>query len=128
MKAVKWMLLLAVWCFAFGVMSGPAGAAEPDYAKWGRVAMQETAKRYRMDIVDYKHLGRQADNSGHAVESFKLILKNGQRSFGVTVNIRFELQTEQILQIQFIEDHHSITGMNPQFRYLQNIVNKGECL
>ncbi|WP_265333546.1 YqzG/YhdC family protein [Paenibacillus guangzhouensis] len=32
--------------------------AAPEYAKWGTVVVKETQKRYKADIIDYKHIGR----------------------------------------------------------------------
>ncbi|QYR19695.1 YqzG/YhdC family protein [Paenibacillus sp. sptzw28] len=79
-------------------------SAEPDYAKWGRVAVKETMKRFHADIVDYKHIGRRTEQTGVLSESFRLILKKGTRQFGVMVRISFDRDTERIIRIQFVED------------------------
>jgi len=113
-----WIVLL-IACSFMGWGNTAIAKAEPDYAKWGRMAMQETAKRYRAEIVDYKHLGRQSEHAGKAVESFKLLLNNGHRQFGVTVHIRFQLQTEQVLQIQFIEEHQPSWAPLSHFRMIE---------
>jgi len=115
--AKLWIVLL-ITCSFVGWGNNAIATAEPEYAKWGRMAMQETAKRYRAEIVDYKHLGRQSEHAGKAVESFRLLLNNGQRQFGVTVHIRFQLQTEQVLQIQFIEEHQPSSVLRPHFRMI----------
>jgi len=112
-----WIVFLIACCF-MGLSQVAIATAEPDYAKWGRMAMQETAKRYRAEIVDYKHLGRQSEHAGKAVESFRLLLNNGQRKFAVTVHIRFQLQTEQVLQIQFVEDHQPSSAPLSHFRMI----------
>ena len=38
----------------------------PSYAKWGRLAMKETKKRYpNADIIDYLHIGRVTTRNNH---------------------------------------------------------------
>ncbi|MEH7384946.1 DUF3889 domain-containing protein [Bacillus sp. JJ1521] len=75
----------------------------PEYAKWGKLAMEETAKRYpTAQIVDYLHVGRFKKN-GMYVERFKLWLKQDKREFGVFVNITFEPETERVKHITVVE-------------------------
>ncbi|WP_373604830.1 YqzG/YhdC family protein [Fredinandcohnia onubensis] len=75
----------------------------PEYAKWGKLAMEETQKRYpSAQIVDYLHVGRHKKN-GMYVERFKLWLKQENREFGVLVNITFEPETERVKNITVVE-------------------------
>jgi len=75
----------------------------PEYAKWGKLAMEETKKRYpAADIIDYLHVGKQQKN-GMSVERFKLWLKQDNREFGVFVNITFEPDTERVKNITVVE-------------------------
>jgi hypothetical protein len=78
-------------------------SAQPEYAKWGRIAMQRTAERYRLPIVDYQHVGRRQFSPGMAEEKFKLWLRGDGREFGVFVTIRFETVSERILAVEFEE-------------------------
>lgn len=77
--------------------------AEPEYAKWGRLAMEETAKRFKADIVDYKYEGRKQQNDGVISEHFRLLLRDGRREFGVAVAIWFHRDTEAVIRIQMKE-------------------------
>ncbi|MCH6269521.1 YqzG/YhdC family protein [Neobacillus citreus] len=75
----------------------------PPYAKWGRVAMERTHKKYpNAQIVDYLHIGR-TPGANSSVEKFKLWLKEGQREFGVFIDIQFENKTEKIQKVTFKE-------------------------
>ncbi|MEH7380017.1 YqzG/YhdC family protein [Bacillus sp. JJ1533] len=75
----------------------------PEYAKWGRLAMEETGKRYpSAQILDYLHVGRYKKNDMY-VERFKLWLKQNNREFGVIVNITFEPETERVKNITVVE-------------------------
>ncbi|MFC5648936.1 DUF3889 domain-containing protein [Paenibacillus solisilvae] len=101
LKPVVTMLLLV------GLLIGfipQAAAAEPDYAKWGRLAMKETVKRYNANIVDYKHVGRSEGANEIASETFRLLLDKGSHKFEVTVRIWFERKSERVVRIQFTED------------------------
>lgn len=78
--------------------------AEPEYAKWGAIAVKETQKRYQEKIVDYKHIGRSELAPNKSVEKFKLWLRGQEgKEFGVYVSITFDPSTENIQSIQFDE-------------------------
>jgi len=75
----------------------------PSYAKWGRFAMKETKVRYpEADIVDYLHIGRETEEHT-ATEKFKLWLREGEKEFGVFIDIEFHLETEEVLNIIYEE-------------------------
>lgn len=112
------LVLLVLISYGFGAVGASRAAAEPDYAKWGRIAMQETAKRYRADIVDYKHLGRKPDRPGIVSESFKLILNSGTRQFGVKVQIWFEQESERMTRIQFTEEGEASGSAGSRYRII----------
>lgn len=77
--------------------------AQPDYARWGRIAVQETIKRYQASVLDYLHMGRQEVSPTVAEEKFKLWVKQGTREFGVLVTVRFNPKTNEQLSISFKE-------------------------
>jgi hypothetical protein len=65
------------------------GMQEPAYAKWGRLAVFETGKRYPdYNIVDYLYMGRNLAQNGDIVEKFKLWLKKDNTEKGVIITIR----------------------------------------
>ncbi|MEW9668995.1 YqzG/YhdC family protein [Ammoniphilus sp. 3BR4] len=77
---------------------------EPPYAKWGKLAIQETHKKYpTAEIVDYLHVGRQSISATTSQETFKLWLKQGGREFGVYIKIRFDTRTEAVQSVTFEE-------------------------
>ncbi|CAM3929823.1 YqzG/YhdC family protein [Paenibacillus alkaliterrae] len=78
--------------------------AQPSYAKWGRLAMEETSKAYRnASIVDYKYEGRRKLANGQAEESFVLWLRKDSREFGVRVSIRVEEVTDELIDVSMRE-------------------------
>ncbi|MEG0471335.1 MAG: DUF3889 domain-containing protein [Solibacillus sp.] len=71
----------------------------PAYAKWGGIAMQKTKEKYpKASIIDYLHIGRE-EELNISTEKFKLWLREGDREFGVFIDITFDRQTEQIINI-----------------------------
>lgn len=80
--------------------------SQPEYAKWGQLAMKETKNRYpTASIIDYLHLGRETKN-GLTIERFKLWLKQNNKEFGVFITISFDSKTEVVKNISFIETDH----------------------
>ena len=106
-----WKLLLTIplLLFPIGITaklapSEPITAEDvPSYAKWGRVAMQETKEKYPdAAIIDYLHIGAITRN-GETTEKFKLWLRGKDREFGVYIDIRYTKETEEIIDIKFQE-------------------------
>ncbi|WP_166244885.1 DUF3889 domain-containing protein [Paenibacillus turpanensis] len=77
--------------------------AAPEYARWGRLAMEETSKRYNADIVDYQYLGRRLESEAVAVESFRLWLRQPEREFAVLVTIRVDTDDQHQLSVDIKE-------------------------
>jgi hypothetical protein len=76
--------------------------AQPEYAKWGKKAMEVTQAKYpNAMITDYKHLGRTSLNADTLQESFKLQLQERNTIYYVTVKIAFNKQSEKITNITF---------------------------
>ncbi|MFC3041077.1 YqzG/YhdC family protein [Virgibacillus xinjiangensis] len=105
---MRYMLLLIVSSFLVGLLPGysaelplSAGIQQevPPYAKWGRIAVQETKKNYpNAQIVDYLHIGRESTGDT-SKEKFKLWLNEGEEEYGVYVTITFDRETEDIIDI-----------------------------
>lgn len=96
-------ILLANFIFA-NPSDGEQPAQEvPAYAKWGGIAMQKTKEKYpHAKIIDYLHVGREVGTTT-STEKFKLWLKEGDREFGVFIDIQFDQKTEGIMNISFKE-------------------------
>jgi hypothetical protein len=83
---------------------GTVQYAEPAYAKWGKLAMEETAKAYRnASIVDYKYEGRTILSEGQAEERFVLWIVKDTREFGVRVSIRVNTRTDELIDVRMQE-------------------------
>jgi hypothetical protein len=94
------------WGLIFLFLLSNQSLAEPAYAKWGKIAMEETNKKYDASIVDYLHIGREEISNKISVERFKLWLKKSNHEFGVIVSIKFHTNTEEIISIEFVEINH----------------------
>ncbi|MEK5038655.1 DUF3889 domain-containing protein [Sporosarcina sp. FSL K6-3457] len=75
----------------------------PAYAKWGRLAMQETQSKYpHASIIDYLHEGSEV-KADSTIEKFKLWLKEDGHEFGVFARIEYATDTEKVIAITFQE-------------------------
>jgi len=76
---------------------------EPVYARWGRLAVAEAQQRYpQTAVVDYLHIGRKRLAPGVAEEHFRLWMRDRPtaREWGLHVRIRFEENTNKVLQLE----------------------------
>ena len=94
MKISIKIIPLVLTCFLLASWASPSvhaaypGMSEPAYAKWGRLAVFETGKRYPdHQIVDYLYMGRNLAQNGDIVERFKLWLRKGTSEKGVVITI-----------------------------------------
>lgn len=103
---ISFVLIISTILFGKVMTSPPETRAEvvtPAYAKWGRIAMQKVKEKYeKANVIDYLHIGREIGEKV-STEKFKLWLREGEREFGVFVNIIFNNDTEEIIDIQFEE-------------------------
>ena len=75
----------------------------PSYAKWGKIAIEETQAKYpHANIIDYLHEGSETKGNS-TIEKFKLWLKDGEKEFGVFVRIEYTTQTEAVVKIDLQE-------------------------
>lgn len=98
-KPLIYLLVVSILAFA-----APAAAhAEPSYAKYGRIAMQEAANQYPdADIIDYKYEGHFAAGTRNE-ERFRLWLRGAGSEFGVRVHIFVAADSGQVRDVQLEE-------------------------
>jgi hypothetical protein len=79
--------------------------SEPEYAKWGKVALAETKRHYKgSTITMYKHLGRRALNSWQIAEIFQFIVKKDGKQIPVDVRVFYEKDTGRVMKVQFLQE------------------------
>lgn len=77
----------------------------PAYAKWSRLAIQETQASYpQASIIDYLYMGS-AQNDDSTVATFRLWLREGTTEYGVVVRVTYVTKTEKLESVKF----HKIT-------------------
>ncbi|MER2262573.1 MAG: DUF3889 domain-containing protein [Psychrobacillus sp.] len=75
----------------------------PAYAKWGKLAVKETQTKYpNATLVDYLHIGSEIKEDS-TIERFKLWMKDGNKEFGVFINIKYTTSTGKLINIEFQE-------------------------
>jgi len=101
------LVLVASTILIGNIMSDPSETrtqqTSPAYAKWGRIAMEKVKEKYRhAEIIDYLHIGKVTGDKT-STEKFKLWLRERNREFGVFVDITFDNETEEIINVEFQE-------------------------
>lgn len=79
----------------------PTAHAEPAYAKWGVIAVKKAESQYGAPVKDYAHIGRTVISESIAEEKFRLLMKKENQEFTVEVMVRFNPQTDQLLNVDF---------------------------
>ncbi|BDH61780.1 hypothetical protein MTP04_19100 [Lysinibacillus sp. PLM2] len=65
--------------------------------------MEKTKEKYpNAQITDYLHIGRDVGDST-SIEKFKLILKENNREFGLFVHLKFNNESENLVDVKFSE-------------------------
>lgn len=78
--------------------------AAPEYAKWGKIAVEETQKRYNAVIIDYKHIGRTELTPKKSEEKFKLWIRSkAGNEFGVLYQSNLTHQLIQSNRFSFLK-------------------------
>lgn len=112
---IRHMAIILIFTFVYGVSSTSVAAIiadntsptiqvqppkeTPSHAKWGKRAMVEVKKKYpHAEIYDYKHVGRQ-EKAHTSTETFHLWIREKQKSSKVTVNITFDSNSENIINV-----------------------------
>ncbi|WP_054028896.1 DUF3889 domain-containing protein [Bacillus sp. FJAT-28004] len=86
------------------VLETAALHAEPSYAKWGKLAMQETSKAYSdASIVNYKYEGRKKLPNGESEESFVLLLNKDAKQIAIRVTIKVSTDTDKLINVNLKE-------------------------
>lgn len=97
------LCLILFTVYSVAPITDVAFAAEPQHAKWGKLAMEKTKEKYpNAEIKDYKHIGR-VDGINTNMEKFKLWLKEAEKEYGVLVHIEYDKKTEKVIDITFKE-------------------------
>ncbi|WP_424765656.1 DUF3889 domain-containing protein [Paenibacillus sp. sgz302251] len=102
MKAV--FVLLSLTHFEEQPFEAVYQHAEPAYAKWGRLAMEQTSRMYSdASIVDYKYEGRKKLSEEASEESFVLWLRKDTREFGIRVSIQVKTSSDELIAVSIKE-------------------------
>ncbi|CDQ37909.1 MULTISPECIES: DUF3889 domain-containing protein [Virgibacillus] len=107
----SFFIAISLSMFMFTGIASPAATESPlsvdegvpAYAKWGKMAVKATMAKYPdAEIIDYLYSGNEVKDDSK-VEKFKLWLRQGNKEFGVRINIRYHQDTEKVEGITFQE-------------------------
>ncbi|MCM3570866.1 DUF3889 domain-containing protein [Neobacillus mesonae] len=76
-------------------------AQQPDYAKWGQMAIGEIKKKYAdSEVTEYEYLGRTTVSNSKSRDTFDFVVKKNTEKNIVRVYVFFNPQTNQLINIQ----------------------------
>ncbi|MGC4377363.1 DUF3889 domain-containing protein [Fictibacillus sp. Mic-4] len=82
----------------------PAPVSEEDYAKWGKLALQETKKKYpNSKVSDYRYDTRRINPDGTVIDFFNFIVTENAVTKDVRVSVMHDPDTDRLISITFEE-------------------------
>jgi hypothetical protein len=91
--------------FMFLLQSTIVAAENPDYEKYGRIAIAVVQADYPQDeVTDYQYKGRKQLGNDEVEDSFMFLVKEKGKEFNVTVKVRHHLTNKKLLSLTVEEN------------------------
>lgn len=98
----KLAVLLCLFSIMIGIQS--VSAQQPDYEKYGRIAMAVVKADYPGDqVTEYKYVGRTKVNETDVMDSFNFQLTENGKPITVVVKVNHSLKNNKLLSLSVIE-------------------------
>jgi hypothetical protein len=76
--------------------------AQPEYAKWGKIAIEVTKVVYdNTDVKEYEYEGRNEVGDTNVKDSFKFLIQQNGAKKEILVHVIHDRETEKIISIRF---------------------------
>jgi putative cell wall-binding protein len=100
----KKMLSLLICCLfhitAWQAVNAQQQQQQPDYEKWGRIAVAVVKENYPdSEIIDYKHLGQQNVSVTQSKHTFTIEVKHRNQTFNVKVVVTYNPRTDRLISV-----------------------------
>jgi hypothetical protein len=81
-------------------------AQQPDYAKWGKMAITVVKENYPdAEVSEYKYEGRKSISETKAEDTFVFTVKKDQKTLPVKVVVTFNPKTDTLQSLSLIESN-----------------------
>jgi Protein of unknown function (DUF3889) len=98
----KWILLFSIFFFCFS--NGQVGAQQPDYEKFGRIAISVVQEDYPGDPVkDYVYKGRKNVSANKVADVFQFSVADQGKQKQVLVTVVHQADNDKVLSINVEE-------------------------
>lgn len=102
-KVFSIMLLLSFFLMSSFVQESHA-QQEPDYAKWGKIAIEEVIKKYPgSKETDYEYLGRKTLSGTESQDTFEFRVTEDAKKRLVRAYVIFNPQTNKLVRTKIVE-------------------------
>ncbi|MCF6408587.1 DUF3889 domain-containing protein [Pseudalkalibacillus salsuginis] len=98
---IKMVIVLLLLSFS---LSNVGYGQQPDYAQWGKTALQETMKKYpNYKVINYEYDGKVIISEERTQYNFEFILKQNAKEREVNVYVLVNPKNNQLINIHFDE-------------------------
>ncbi|MBS4188719.1 DUF3889 domain-containing protein [Bacillus sp. FJAT-49705] len=99
MKRIFLIIMMVGLFMSSGIMA-KANAEQPDYEKYGRIAIEVVKEDYPgVDVVEYQYKGRQKVSDTDVMDSFAFQVKKDTKPVTVIVKIWHSLHNKKFLKM-----------------------------
>ncbi|MBD3918334.1 DUF3889 domain-containing protein [Paenibacillus sp. PR3] len=107
MKWKKWFIAaITLIALADPTASSAAAASarlQPEYAQWGRQAVDYTSQEYKAEVVDYAYEGRYPSVDGNVEYRFRLWVRKASREYAIRVAVSVNPSTGERVGLKLTE-------------------------
>lgn len=106
-KWKKWFIAaVTLVALADPTASGAAAMSarhQPEYAQWGRQAVDYASKEYKAEVVDYAYEGRYPESGGIVEYRFRLWVRKASREYAIRIAVRVNPSTGERVGLTLTE-------------------------
>jgi hypothetical protein len=109
MKKWKKWVIAAVTLIALTDLTASRAAAslnaqlQPEYAQWGRQAVDYAIQEYKAEVVDYAYEGRFPAARGNVEYRFRLWVRKASREYAIRIAITVNPLTSERVELKLTE-------------------------
>jgi hypothetical protein len=106
-KWKTWFLAAATMLALIYPASSQTAAAsaylQPEYAQWGRLAVDYAIQQYKAEVIDYAYEGRYPAANGNVEYRFRLWIRKNSQEYAIRIVVRVNPSTGEQVGLELTE-------------------------
>lgn len=106
-KRTMWFLaavmLMASTTPAVSSAAAVSARLQPEYAQWGRQAVDYANREYKAEVIDYAYEGRYPASDGNVEYRFRLWVRKASREYAIRIAVNVNPSTGQRVGLKLTE-------------------------